>query len=103
DQQLSLRGLKEGCKALSRVDWTDHQLVAVRGEGLALDVGVKELGSFVYNIAVLGHDTEGAAPCVQVGKVVGEQIEFFAINQHHLAVVARQIIGRARNSDAFFQ
>src|SRR5205823_15037430 len=46
DQQLSFGALKESCKALSGVDWTDHQLVAARGEGLALDVGVKELGSF---------------------------------------------------------
>ena len=71
---------------------------------MPLSIAGKKPRRFFHQFAVPGHDAEAAAPlCIKVGEVICQQIKFLTIHQHHLAVIADQVVRGTGHRDSFFQ
>src|SRR5262249_4425008 len=86
---------------LAGIDGAYHKAAEARRVWLPLAVRLEELDGFLNEFGILRDDAEAAAVLdVQVGEIEGQQEKLAAIDDHYLAVVARQVVGRARYGDS---
>ena len=100
DEQLLLRLADERGQQLARVLRADHEAVVARRVGLAVAVRLEQRAASLTSRLSRGDHAEAAALLdVQLGVVEAEDVQH-VVDDHHLAVIARQIVGGARHGDA---
>src|SRR5262249_3715105 len=80
---------------------TNKKSGTARLVGSTFAVAVKQTGSLSRQSPVLGDDGETPAVInVEMRQVKRKKVQFLAINQHHLAVVADQVVGSPGDGDS---
>src|SRR6202035_4058664 len=68
---------------------------------LAFCIRLEQLYGFMHYFSVGGDEAETAAMLyVEESKIKGKYIQLAAVDDHHLAVVANQVVGGARHGNA---
>ena len=84
---------------LARALRADDQLVVARLVRLTRAVGLEQRARLLHELGIVGDDAEAAALLdVEPGVVEAEHVQR-VVDDHHLAVIARQIVGGARDRD----
>ena len=104
DQQLFFRVLDEIGEARPGVLRAHQKRVVAGRVRLARRVGLEEPDRFGHNRLVLRGDAHAAALFdIEPGEVETKRIERLAIDQHHLVVIAHEVVVGARHRDAGIQ
>src|SRR6266542_2152214 len=104
DQQMFFRACNELGELLACIDRADHQIAVPRLVETALGVALEELDGLADQLWLPGTHAEGAAERnIHVAEVKGEDVQLFAVNDEHLAVVAEQVVRSSGYSDSLFQ
>ena len=68
---------------------------------MPLGIRLEQPDCLAHEVPAPGDDAETAAVFdIQVCQIEGQQIQFAAVDDHQLAVVSHQIVGRARHRDS---
>ena len=103
DQQLLLRAADERRQQLARGLGADDQAVVDRRIRLAGAVGLEQRARLSDQFPVARHDAEAAALLDVELRVVEPEHMQSVVDEHHLAVIARQVVGRPRHGDPALQ
>ena len=101
DEQLPARAAQKPRETFARVFRAHHEPLVAGRVRLAVEIGGEQLLRFGDELLVLRHDAEAPALLdVEAGEVEAVDVQDPAVDDDHLAVVARQIGGGARHRDA---
>src|SRR5207248_7743217 len=102
-QFLLCRGNKLG-QLFASIEWADQEARRLGFVRTPLEIGIKQFFRLLYEFFVAGNQGKAAASLrVYLRVVEGQQVKFLAIDDHHLAVIAHEVIGGAGNGHASFQ
>ena len=79
-------------------------MFATGGVDLSLGIAIEQTRSFLHQFVVTCDDSKAATSFnIEMRKVVGKNVQFLAVHDHHLAVITHQIIGSPGDGDALVE
>ena len=104
NKQLLLRALQESGELFARIHGTDDKIRLPSRVGLTHGVGLEQLDSLRHQFFVSGNKAEASAVFeIQRRKIKREYVELAPVDNHHLPVIAGQIVSRASYRDSLRQ